>query len=69
LKRYKLETSQSKITGRIAMEVKFRICTLEVSVSNLSQATEAFIVSINLPVLNPLEQIEIVYDCLLLNYL
>ena len=51
------------------MEVKFRICTLEVPVSNLTQDTEAFVVSINMAIFNLLEQIEIVHDCLLLNNL
>lgn len=67
--RHKLKTLQSKITGRFDVEVKFLICILEVPVSNLKQATEAFVVSINLPMLNLLEQIEIVHDCLLLNNL
>jgi hypothetical protein len=57
LKRDKLGTLQSKITGRIDMEVKFRIGILEVPVSNLRQTTEAFVVYINLPMLNLLEQI------------
>jgi hypothetical protein len=69
LKRHKLEILQSKITGRIDLEVKFRICILEMPVSNLRQATEAFVVSIELSMLNLLEQIEIVHDCLLLNNL
>jgi len=69
LKLHKLETLQSKITVRIDVEVKFRICTLEVPVSNLTQDTEAFVVSINMAIFNLLEQIEIVHDCLLLNNL
>jgi hypothetical protein len=64
LKRHKLEILQSKIAGRIDMEVKFRICILEVFISTLRQATEAFFFPINLPMLNLLEQIEIVHDCL-----
>ena len=55
--------------GRNDVEVKFRICILKVPVSNLRQTTEAFVVSINLPMLNILEQIEIVHDCRLLNNL
>ena len=69
LKRHKLETLQRKIKGRIEVKVKLRICILEVPVSILRQATEAFVFSINLPMLNLLDQNEIVHDSLLLNNL
>ena len=57
----------TKMHGTTIKIIKIRICILEVLVSNLRQATKAFVVPINLPMLNLLGQIEIVHDCLLLN--
>jgi hypothetical protein len=52
--------------------LKFLICILEVRVSDLRQATDVLVVSINLPMLSILEQIGIGHEFLLLiicNYL
>jgi len=55
-----------KMHGTTIKMIKISIC-IDVFVSNLRQATEAFVVPINLPMLNLQEQIEIFHDCLLLN--